>query len=511
VSRGAASPPEAAPVRFAEFVAVWNLQHGQTMPALHVRICDWLEARWFAGDREIALLVFRGAGKSTLVGFFVAWLLVADPTLRVLVVAADLALAKKMVRHVRRIVERHRLCAALRPERVDQWAADQLSVRRPGGGRDPSVLAKGVEANLTGSRADVVICDDVEVPNTSDTFDKRAQLRARLAELEYVLVPGGLQLYVGTPHCYESIYAEEPRGELDGAKAFLDGFLRLELPLIDAAGKSLWPERFSARRIEAIRRRTGPTKFASQMLLRPVDPRDCRLDPERLVRYADEIVFHHGGTNEAGEALPGTLLIGGEAMVSASAYWDPSYGKPDGDASVVAAIFADGAGKLRLHRVAYLDVARELENSAEAQCRLVGEVVRALRLPRIVVESAGLGMFLPGLLRKTLREMRIGCAVLAHAPNRAKDLRILEAFDALLASGRLAAHASVFATRFAAEMREWRPGAQGRDDGLDAAAGAILALGQSLPLAPADADAPPPPRWGGTGRAYQATTDFDLR
>lgn len=510
MKRGAAVSFPPAPSRFAEFVAVWNLQHGQSMPALHVRICDWLETRWRSGDRELALLVFRGAGKSTLVGLFVAWLLAGDPALRFLVVAADLALAKKMVRHVRRIVERHPLCRALVPERIDQWAADQITVRRPGGGRDPSVLAKGVEANLTGSRADLVICDDVEVPNTSDTAEKRAQLRARLAELDYVLVPGGLQLYVGTPHCYESIYAAEPRGEIDGARPFLDGFLRLELPLLDEAGRSLWPERFSERRIAAIRRRTGPTKFASQMLLAPVDPRDCRLDPERIGRYADGVVYHEGGTAESGGTLPASLVIGGDEMVQASAYWDPAYGKPDGDASVVAVVYVDAKGRLRLHRVAYLEVLPGEESAADQQCRQVAELARELRLPRIVVETSGAGLFLPGLLRNAMRERRVGCAVLPHAPTRPKDVRILEAFDALIASGRLAAHVSVFSTRFPTELREWRAGANGRDDGIDAAAGAILALGQRLPAPGGEADLPKPPQWGATGRPYQAKTEFEL-
>ena len=72
-------------------------------------------------------------------------------------------------------------------------------MRRPLTQRDPSLLARGITANITGSRADVVICDDVEVPNTCNTPGKREQLRERLAEISYVLVPGGLQLYVGTP------------------------------------------------------------------------------------------------------------------------------------------------------------------------------------------------------------------------------------------------------------------------------------------------------------------------
>ena len=62
-----------------------------------------------------------------------------------------------------------------------------------------------------------------------------------------------------------------------------------------------------------------------------------------------------------------------------------------------------------------------------------------------------------------------------QASHRAKDRRILDALDPLLAAHRLYAHAGVWDTPFVAEMREWRPGRRGRDDGLDAVAGAILA------------------------------------
>jgi hypothetical protein len=90
------------------------------------------------------------------------------------------------------------------------------------------------------------------VPNTA-TPGKREDLRERLAEISYILVPGGLQLYVGTPHSYYSIYAEEGREESGETRPFLDGFVRLCIPILDEGGRSRWPERFS-QKIEEIRR-----------------------------------------------------------------------------------------------------------------------------------------------------------------------------------------------------------------------------------------------------------------
>ncbi|HYN38865.1 MAG TPA: phage terminase large subunit, partial [Rhodospirillales bacterium] len=398
--------------------------------------------------------------------------------LRILVLAGDFALAKKMVRNVKRVLERHPLTRRLKPARAEQWASDQFTVRRSEELRDPSMLAKGVAANITGLRADVVICDDVEVPNTCDTAPKRMDLRNRLHELDYVLVPGGLQMFVDTPHTYYSVYANAPRPELGETRSALAGFCRLELPLLDDHGHSRWPERFTPQRIEAIRRRAGPAKFESQMLLRPRNIIDGRLDADRLRSYDDALVYTEGNH----EAI---LSLGGRRLVSASCWWDPSYGAPGaGDASVVAAVFTDAEGSYWLHAIRYLkhDPARIEEiDEATQLCRQVADFARDLYLPAITLETNGIGRFLPSLLRRELRTAGLRCAVLEKTSTRNKDLRILEAFDAVLAAGRLAAHRSVWETPFIGEMREWRPGGHGRDDGLDAVAGCLAGEPVRLP------------------------------
>ena len=339
---GAAAPRK---VSFRQFVWLWNRCQGQTTPALHLEIAAWLNQRWEQGDRRLVLLVFRNAGKSTLVGIFCAWLLLHAPDLRILVLAAEHDLARKMVRNVKRIIERHPLTRTLVPQRADHWAADQFTVRRRLTQRDPSLLARGIAANITGSRADVVICDDVEVPNTCATPNRRAELRQRLREVEYILVPGGMQLYVGTPHSYHSIYVDQPREEVGEQAPFLAGYQRLCIPVLDACGRNRWPERFPSDKLDEIRRQTGPAKFESQMLLRPRSSDEVRLDPERLIRYDAALEYREGN----GEV---TLAIDGRRMVSASGWWDPAYGAPgSGDASVVAAVFVDDDGGYWLHGV----------------------------------------------------------------------------------------------------------------------------------------------------------------
>lgn len=496
-------------VDFPEFVWIWNRHQRLTMPDLHIRMARWLSISWAEGDRELALLAFRNSGKSTLVGLFSAWLLLQNPNLRILVLAADFALAKKMARNVKRVIERHPLTRKLKPRRTDQWASDQFTVRRLSELRDPSMLAKGIDANITGLRADVVICDDVEVPNTCDTAAKRLDLRARLREIDYVLVPGGLQLYVGTPHSYYTIYATEARSEVEEERPFLDGFMRLELPLLDDTKRSQWPERFPLEKIESIRLRTGPCKFDSQMMLQPRNPAEGRLDPDRLKNYDSELVYSEGN----GEAR---LTLNGRRLVSASCWWDPSYGSPGkGDSSVVAAVFTDEDGDYWLHGIRYMehDPKRASEIDAATQlCQQITSFVIDFYLPAVNLETNGLGKFLPGLLRQQLRAAGLAVPVIEKTSTRSKDLRILEAFDAVLAADRLHAHQSVWGVPFISEMREWRPGGKNRDDGLDAVAGCLLSEPVRLPRGPwlSGNKSPTRPTWRPGLRIARADTEFVL-
>ncbi|NBB82034.1 MAG: phage terminase large subunit [Alphaproteobacteria bacterium] len=466
----------------AVFVDQWNKAQGFGTPRHHVRIARWLEARWRDRDRHLLLMAFRSAGKSTLVGLFAAWLLRRWPEQRILVLSADQPLARRMVRNTRRIIERHPMTGGMKPQAPDEWAAEQFTIDRPVELREPSMLARGITANITGGRADVVICDDVEVPNTCDTAPKRSDLRDRLAEIDYVLTPGGLQLYVGTPHTYYTLYASQPRREAGETAPFLDGFERLEVPLLDDDGACAWPERYSPGTIEQYKRRHGANKFLSQMQLQPVSIADARLDPDRLRPYADELDYHVGG----GEVR---LRLGGRRLVSATCWWDPAFAETDkGDGSVIACVFVDAEGGYWLHRVRWLnreDRPASDEDEATRQCSEVARFLADNHLPAVSIEVNGLGKFLPSMLREVLKRHDLAASVVEITSRRPKELRILEGFDALLAAGALHAHESVWDTPFVTEMREWHPGGgKGHDDGLDAVAGCLASQPIRLPRLP---------------------------
>lgn len=489
-------------MNFMQFVMRWNRAQGRNTPRLHLEICQWLDECWRANDRRLLLLVFRNSGKSTLAALYCAWLLRGNPDLRILVLSAEHALATKMTRNVRGVLERHPATEGLLDTRPECWAADQLTVKRRRISRDPSLLARGLGGNITGCRADVIVCDDVEVPNTAGTEEKRRLLRERLRELSFILVPGGLQLYIGTPHSHHSIYSEIPRPELNESEPFLAGFRRLTLPLVRPTGEQRWKERFPGPVVDRLLAEAGPAKFRSQLQLLPTRPEDVRLDPDRLVPYdAPAAIVAVQGRDE--------LWIGGRRMVSAAAAWDPAYGRPDrGDSSVVAAVFVDAEGHYWLHAIEYLVLRPGTDpevDDATKLCRAVVRFVERNHLPSIAVETNGIGGFLPALLRHELRRAGVGATVIQRANSVAKDRRILEAFDPLLAARRLHVHRSVLLSPFLDEMREWQPGRRCRDDGLDAVASCLLAEPVRLPPVAAR---PPAPGWRRGMASYEVPTDF---
>ena len=488
-------------IDFFEFVYVWLRLQGLRVPKHQKKIALWLSRLWHnKNNRQALLMAFRNSGKSTIVGLFCSWILYTDSSARILVIAADHALAKKMVRNVKRIIEQHPLTQGLKPEKIDQLASDRFTVNRELELRDPSMLAKGLGANLTGLRADVIICDDVEVPKNCDTPLKRLDMREKLSELDYILTPAGLQLYIGTPHTYYTIYQTSYDDKKTEIEPFLLGFEKLELPIMDKNGTSAWPERFSEENIASVRARSGESKFLSQMMVQPVNMQGCILNPDLLNPYNAEISLISANGRDV-------LKIGDKKMLSASCWWDPSFGK-GGDNSVIACIFTDEEGGIWLHDLEYIRVSTT-ENAAEEQCNKVINFLKRNHLPSVRLEVNGLGRFLPEVLRRQLKLARLNVAVLEMYSLENKQKRILEAFEVRLAARALNVHKRIWQTGFIEEMREWSIEGATHDDALDAVAGCLHSEPIRIASVRSDNKNFSLHKWQGGGQ-FLATSKFEV-
>lgn len=191
------------------FLDEWNKILGLQTPQHHKQIISFLFDVLNNEPRRGLLNAFRHSGKSTVVGVFAACVLYNRPNTRILILSAESTLASRMVSHIKNILENHPWCTDILPEVKKEWGSHKITIKRPIGIREPSVICQGISGNITGMRSDLIICDDVEVPNTCNTYQKRIMLRERLRELDFILSPSGTMIYIGTPHTKDTIYKTE--------------------------------------------------------------------------------------------------------------------------------------------------------------------------------------------------------------------------------------------------------------------------------------------------------------
>ena len=191
------------------FLDVWNKFIGLQTPIHHQKIMQFLVDVFNENPHRGLLNAFRHSGKSTVVGIFAACVLYHHPKTRILILSAESGLASRMVSHIKNILENHPWCEGILPDVKKEWGSHKITIKRPVGIREPSVICQGISGNITGMRSDLIICDDVEVPNTCNTVQKRINLRDRLRELDFILSPNGAMIYIGTPHTHDTIYKTE--------------------------------------------------------------------------------------------------------------------------------------------------------------------------------------------------------------------------------------------------------------------------------------------------------------
>lgn len=166
-----------------------------------------------SGGRRRFIQAFRGVGKTFLTAAYVVWRLWRNPDLKIMIVSANEAFATEIASFIKQIIEHEAgdgLWDELRPRSGQRQSALVFDVGPAKADKSPSVKAVGITGQLTGSRADLVISDDVEVPKNSETETMREKLDNKTKEYAAILKPDGEIVYLGTPQSEQSIYRQLP-------------------------------------------------------------------------------------------------------------------------------------------------------------------------------------------------------------------------------------------------------------------------------------------------------------
>ncbi len=267
---------------------------------------------------------------------------------------------------------------------------------------------------------------------------------------------------------------------------FLSGFKVLKIPIISHDGKPAWPELFPIEKINEMRKNVGLRHFSAQMMLEFIAPDRVRLDPNAFNIYSDEFDPH-------------IARIGDNNITGVCAYWDPSTGRRGRDGSVCVIVYRDDKNhRVFIHDILYLSVSDNDTHPLTSQCDSVIDFIWKYNIHRIAIETNGIGNALPEIIRDVSARRGTKVIVQKITNNKNKEIRILDAIEPMLSSGRIYVHNRIGASPLFAEMMTWSPIGGGHDDGLDAVAGAL----QTMPV--------PVRATGGRIRTFSANTSFSV-
>lgn len=164
------------------------------------------------GPKRCVIQAFRGCGKSYVSAGYVLWRLLLDPKLNFLVVSASKSRSDDFSTFCLRLLSEMPLLEHLKPTEEQRCSKVAFDINGAPASQAPSVKSIGITGQITGSRADVIIADDVEVLNNSATEGMRHKLSETIKEFDAVIKPltTSKVIYLGTPQSYNSIYKMLP-------------------------------------------------------------------------------------------------------------------------------------------------------------------------------------------------------------------------------------------------------------------------------------------------------------
>ena len=168
-------------------------------------IADYLQH----GPKRLQISAFRGVGKSWITAAFVLWVLFCDPDRKIMVISASKERADNFSIFCQKLILDIEWLSHLRPRDSDQrWSRISFDVGPAKPHQAPSVKSVGITGQMTGSRAHLMVFDDVEVPANSATDMQREKLLQLVSESESILVPDddARIMFLGTPQSTFTIY-----------------------------------------------------------------------------------------------------------------------------------------------------------------------------------------------------------------------------------------------------------------------------------------------------------------
>ena len=183
---------------------VWKQLNLPQPTPIQYEIADYMQH----GPKRAVIQGFRGVGKSWICSAFVVHQLLLDPSKNILVVSASKTRADDFSTFTLRLIHEAPFLQHLAPGDKQRFSKISFDVGPAPASHAPSVKSLGITSQLTGSRADIIVADDVEVPNNSATQMMRDKLGEQVKEFDAIIKPNKESkiLFLGTPQCEDTLY-----------------------------------------------------------------------------------------------------------------------------------------------------------------------------------------------------------------------------------------------------------------------------------------------------------------
>jgi len=189
---------------------------------IHRSLYRWMQDYSLFGQEEATtsnklIMLPRAHLKSHMVATWCAWIITRHPEITILYISATAELAETQLYAIQNILGSSQYQRYF-PEYInpqegkrEKWSVKKMSVdhvkRKEEGIRDATIATAGLTTNTTGWHADVIVGDDLVVPENAYTEEGRETVTKKTSQFTSIRNAGGFTMACGTRYHPADIYA----------------------------------------------------------------------------------------------------------------------------------------------------------------------------------------------------------------------------------------------------------------------------------------------------------------
>lgn len=291
---------------------------------VHKEIFKWMEQYTLFNNTATLtsnklIMLPRAHLKSHMVATWVAWIMLRHPEVTILYVSATAELAITQLYAIKNIIGgttfNRYFPEYIHPQegKREKWNNFKICIdhpfRKKEGIRDNTVATAGLTTNTTGWHADVVVSDDLVVPENAYTEDGRESVSKKASQFTSIRNAGGFTLACGTRYHPSDIYAvwkEQVYDNYNDDNELLGKELVWDIKeyVVEEDGVFVWPRRvrpdgkafgFNWNVLARIKGEYDDVvQYYAQYYNNPNDPSSDRISREKFQYYNPRLLKKEG-------------------------------------------------------------------------------------------------------------------------------------------------------------------------------------------------------------------------